>query len=906
VSITPLVRIDGWLDFNHAPDQPAEQSEPEQLPTRNELLAALQLSAHRWVPEIFRHGKLEANGRGRLWRVADISGRAPRNQGSCVIYLDGDDAGGYHEFGPTGKPGGDAISTIADYFRLRDEEVYAKAREIAEQYGRIIARGERATSPTIETARRRDAVTDKKIREAQHELTHSVPARHTLADVYMYRRGLSLPNTDDLRFRDDSTHWETQTGVPCFIAVMRHPNGAATGGINRIYLNEDGTGRRDATGRREKKMLGPAGLVMLAQPNGSGELGIAEGIETSAAVMQLYSVPCWAALTTSGMRMLADALRQGQRLHGVNKLIVFADRGNDGENAAAALRDVAIAVGMQAEVRLPRGDDDFADDVVKGLTGEPEIVPATPVPSNLPAPVISFDELMSMAKALKPDSPTTDIDTILQMMAAAELDPIPSGQVIETIRRHTGFKKALIEKTYQTLLKECRKLRFGHSGARSWCSRAILTDEGEPKPLIANVELALREDDAWRGALAFNEFTGWITLRSAPPWEDRATFIERAWTDADTRQATVWLQREAGIHAQSNIVFEGAAAVAESNHFHPVRDYLDSLVWDGTPRLTTWLTYYLGAESEPLDEKLSGATREADRQRRDAKIKYLEAIGPRWMISAVRRIYRPGEKADCALVLIGPQGLFKSTVFNVLGAPFFTDQVPDLRSKDAAIQLAGVWIVEFAELAAIKASENEYIKKWMSITKDRYRAPYGRQSADYPRQCVFGGTTNDEQFLHDTTGARRWWAVKCGERIDIETLRQDRNQLWAEAVHRHRLGEKHWLDTKELEAAAAAEAEKHRIAHPWEELIKKYLRGDENQKPPQEVFTDEILLRFCTSRAAIGNGQTKWRLRIACERWVGSRGNRYGPAKITEKDHLCQRVRGPGEGPRMPLLPTTP
>jgi hypothetical protein len=93
VSITPLVRIDGWLDFNHAPDQPAEQSEPEQLPTRNELLAALQLSAHRWVPEIFRHGKLEANGRGRLWRVADISGRAPRNQGSCVIYLDGDDAG---------------------------------------------------------------------------------------------------------------------------------------------------------------------------------------------------------------------------------------------------------------------------------------------------------------------------------------------------------------------------------------------------------------------------------------------------------------------------------------------------------------------------------------------------------------------------------------------------------------------------------------------------------------------------------------------------------------------------------------------------------------------------------------------------------------------------------------------
>jgi putative DNA primase/helicase len=256
--------------------------------------------------------------------------------------------------------------------------------------------------------------------------------------------------------------------------------------------------------------------------------------------------------------------------------------------------------------------------------------------------------------------------------------------------------------------------------------------------------------------------------------------------------------------------------------------------------LTRWLTYYLGVEPEPLDN----ASSKDDRTRYAAQISYIEAIGPRWMISAVRRIYSPGEKVDCALVLIGPQGLLKSTVFSVLGGQWFTDQVPDLRSKDAAIQLAGVWIVEFAELAAIKASENEYIKKWMSIRTDRYRAPYDKHSTDHPRQSVFGATTNDEQFLHDATGARRWWAVKCGERIDIEALRQDRDQLWAEAVHRYRLGERHWLDTKELEDAAAVEAEKHRVPHPWEELIRKYLRGDEatQRPPPQEVFTDEILI----------------------------------------------------------------
>jgi putative DNA primase/helicase len=176
----------------------------------------------------------------------------------------------------------------------------------------------------------------------------------------------------------------------------------------------------------------------------------------------------------------------------------------------------------------------------------------------------------------------------------------------------------------------------------------------------------------------------------------------------------------------------------------------------------------------------------------------------------------------------------------VLGGEWFTDQIPDLRNKDAAIQLAGIWIVEFAEFLSIRSADVNVAKGWMTVKKDRYRAPYGRQPSDHPRQSVFGGTTNDREFLSDPTGARRFWSVVCGAKIDIEALRRDRDQLFAEAVHRHRTGEVHWLDTDALQAAAAAEAEEHYIQHPWEPLIQKWLI----EKNKKVTFTNEILIEL--------------------------------------------------------------
>jgi putative DNA primase/helicase len=816
------------LDLNGAPPQPPEHAEAleQHLPSRAELLTALRPTADRWVRDIFPNGKLVDGA----WRVADISGRTPCKQGSCVIELEGEEAGSYYDH--SFKKGNDAVGTVADRFELSGLDVLKKAAEIAEQYGGRI-NGHAVLKSATPKSSRKDHTSD-----ITFILKRSVPATGTLAATYFASRGLTLPACDDLRFSADCTHWETETKIatakPALLAVIRYPDGRPTGGIHRIYLTDDGSGHLD------KKMLGPAdgGVVMLGMPLPGGTLGVAEGIETAAAAMQLSGIPCWSTLSAGGMPKFGAWLGANPNVIAISRLVVFTDRGNTGEGAATTLRDAAIAAGLASEVRLPRGGDDFNDDLVKGLgmseSAGPEIL--------LPAPAVTIDDLEAEAKNLSPTSDIKTIGSVFRKLAAARVSPLEEDRILETIRLHIRRR---ID-TLRDALKDAKRelgigaKTVGRSGGPSWISKAIKNDDFEPKPIVANVELALREDDAWRGALAFNEFTEWITLRSAPPWEDRAAFVERPWTNADTRRATVWVQR-AGIHAPSGIVFEGVAAVAEQCHFHPVREYLDSLQWDGKPRLTQWLIYYLGVEPEPLDKMPS----KDDRTRYAAQISYIEAIGPRWMIGAVRRIYSPGEKVDCALVLIGPQGLFKSTVFNVLGGRWFTDQIPDLRSKDAALQLAGIWIVELAELAAIKASENEYTKKWMTIRTDRYRAPYDKLPTDHPRQSSFGATTNDEQFLHDPTGARRWWSVKCGEKIDIESLQRDRDQLWAEAVHRYRLGEKHWLDTKELEIIAAAEAETHRVPHPWEDVIREYLLGDKASNPPRlppkEVFTSDIL-----------------------------------------------------------------
>mgnify|MGYP003377165741 CR=1 FL=1 len=328
-----------------------------------------------------------------------------------------------------------------------------------------------------------------------------------------------------------------------------------------------------------------------------------------------------------------------------------------------------------------------------------------------------------------------------------------------------------------------------------------VTQEGKPQAKSQKNARLLIEHGSWLNCLEWDIHAVRLrVIKPLPfsPYEVNAA-TPREWNDNDDLGLREWLCNHGVTPTLELVPRLIAASVQTHRSVYPVRAYLDSLVWDGVTRLEHWLIDHFNA----------------------ADTVYTRAVSKRWLISAVARTYQPGCKADVMLILEGKEGLLKSTALAILAGAWFTDDHGELGTKDSIALLRSQWIVEIGELSGLTKKEAEFIKTHLSKRVDRCRDPFARRDRDWPRRFVWAGTTNSAHYLVETHN-RRFWPVKCLERLDAAKLEAARDQLWAEAVHLYRNKEP-WFLTPEEEKLAKEETAEREIERPYVDALRSLL-----------------------------------------------------------------------------------
>lgn len=361
---------------------------------------------------------------------------------------------------------------------------------------------------------------------------------------------------------------------------------------------------------------------------------------------------------------------------------------------------------------------------------------------------------------------------------------------------------------------EDMKAAFSEDEDTEWLKQLTVSAKGTIESTIDNVFTILLHDPDLRGRYYYDDFKERPIVSGDLPWIKRDRRQSFVWNDTDDAGLRMFLEKRYQLTDALKIRDAVDVAMLECRK-HPVREYLENLVWDGTERADTIFVKYLGAEDTP----------------------YTRAVTRKSLIGAVARIFEPGCKHDHVLVLVGPQGCRKSTTLAKLGKNWFSDSLYTMNGKDAYELLQGSWIIELGEMAAARKSEVEAIKMFIAKQTDSFRAAYARRLQDHPRQCVFFGSTNDAEFLHDQTGARRFWPVEVTNegRVLADALTDEIvDQIWAEAVVYYRTGEKWYLDD-EIEDRAREVQELHTehddLIGLIEQFIDKPIPSDWNTRP---------------------------------------------------------------------------
>lgn len=382
----------------------------------------------------------------------------------------------------------------------------------------------------------------------------------------------------------------------------------------------------------------------------------------------------------------------------------------------------------------------------------------------------------------------------------------------------------------------------------AWVDQLETNTKGAITKTANNIQIILEHDPRISAKFQYDRFSGRIYTEGGLPWNQEVK--RRDLTDADLAGLRVFLETEYKITGKEKIQ-DAFDTFLQMKAVHVVRDYLNGIVWDGIPRLDQAFIDYLGAEDTA----------------------YTRSVTRKLFCAGVARVFDPGIKYDYLVVLIGPQGLGKSTFIRIMGIDWYSDslKITDMKDKTAAEKLQGMWVLELSEMDGFSKTETTVIKSFLAMVEDMFRPAFGRLTVRRPRQCVMVGTSNQRDFLTDETGNRRFWPVDCKviepSKSVFKELNLEIGQIWAEAVARWKAGESLYMDA-EMEMIAEMQQAEHKQEDPRQGVILEFL---ERPIPANWYSLDEDQRRNYLGGAYAGtySGEMVKRSQIcAAEIWV--------------------------------------